>query len=472
MLTTQQAPPKTQSCRPGAPPLIAAVIGAGFSGTMAAIHLRRHLPPDYEVHLIERSGRFARGVAYATKAALHLLNVRAANMSAFPEDPGHFERWVAARAAAWPDDVHLTLAGIFTTRRLYGRYLRDLLYQEVKASGGAVRLVADEALSLEPQGQGWRISCANGREIEAAAVVLATGNLPASRPCDGVVFHDPWHQAALTGLRPEEPVLIIGTGLTMVDLALTLDEKGFRGPIIALSRRGMLPLPHEPIGQTWLTPDFPPETCSSARRLLRAVRAELRAAQEADVDWRAVVDSLRPITQELWSGLPWWEKRRFLRHLRSYWDVHRHRMAPPAAARIGELRQRGRLWIKRGRFRQIANTGAGASVTLQGYGETGTRTINVQRVIFATGLEGLRSGSGLVARLLRAGAVRLDPQELGLEVTETLAVVNAQGAESSSLWALGPLVRGMFWECLAVPDIRVQARRIGLAVARVAWVNA
>ena len=442
-----------------------AVVGAGFSGTMVAIHLRRRLPPDQAVYLFERSGHFASGLAYADTGAAHLLNVRAANMSAFPEDAGHFERWVEANAARWPGEFHRTPAGIFATRRLYGRYLRAMLHDEIKRSGGTVRLLAEEVQALAPAPGGWRLSCRSGKSIAAAGVVLAAGNLPSSRPCDGVEFRDPWTPAALTNLRPEAPVLIVGTGLTMVDLVMALHARGFRGPIVALSRRGFVPHPHEAVGQSWPIPDFTPAARGTVLALLRAVRAQLRAAQAQGIGWRAVIDSLRPITAALWCGLPEAERARFLRHLRPYWDIHRHRMAPPAAAIVERLLDSGGLAIVRGRVREVQQRPGVAAVTFDNRATGMPEILEAQRVIYATGLQGMRTGAGLVADLLAGGQARLDRQELGLDVTGTLAVVDAQGNPARNLWALGPIVRGVFWECLAVPDIRVQARQLGQEIA-------
>ena len=442
-----------------------AIIGAGFSGTMAAIHLRRLLPPDQVIFLIERSGRFARGLAYADTGAAHLLNVRAANMSAFPDDAGHFERWVEANAANWPGEIHRTPAGIFATRRFYGRYLRAALHAEISASGGTVRLLADEVQALAPTPGGWRLACRSGKSIEAAGVVLAAGNLPASRPCDGVEFRDPWTPAALADLQPDAPVLLVGTGLTMVDLVMALRARGFRGPVVALSRRGLLPHPHEVIGQAWPAPTFTSVERGTAAGLLRAVRAQLQAAQAQGIGWRAVIDSLRPITADVWCDLPEPERARFLRHLRPYWDIHRHRMAPPAAATIQNLLGSGGLRIVRGRVREVERRPGDATVTFDNRATGVPETMEVQRVIYATGLQGQRAGMGLLPNLLAAGQAQLDRQELGLAVTKSLAVIDAQGNPARNLWALGPIVRGVFWECLAVPDIRVQARQLSQAIA-------
>jgi uncharacterized NAD(P)/FAD-binding protein YdhS len=445
------------------------VIGAGFSGTIAAIQLRRHLPVTQNVYLTERSGSFARGVAFANTNTAHLLNVRAANMSAFADDPGHFERWLEAEGAQFLEEQLRTEAGTFATRRLYGKYLEATLHSEIAVSGGKVELLTEEVLALEAGQDGHLLRCRGGRTISARGVVLATGNLPAHRPCDDVEFHDPWTPEALAGLDPHAPVIIVGTGLTMVDLVLALHTQGFRGPIIALSRRGLVPQPHEAIDSSWPTPVFSDAASGSVLGLMQAVRAELRAAAAQNIGWRAVIDSLRPLTAKLWRGLPAAERARFLRHIRPYWDIHRHRTAPPAAELLNQLRANGTLRIIRGRVAEVRRGPGLAEVIYQECPAGVRKNLAAQRVIYATGLQGVRDSGGLVAALLASGQARLDGQGLGLDVTQTLGVINAQGKTTRNLWALGPIVRGVFWECLAVPDIRLQAdqlaRELALAMA-------
>ena len=449
---------------------VVAIVGAGFSGTMAAIHLRRALPRDWVVVLFDRTGRFARGPAYAETSAAHLLNVRSATMSALPDDPGHFERWLAREAGRWPGEVRATEAGLFASRRLYGRYLRALLYDEMTLSGGRVRLCSDDVLGLAPAEEGWRMTCASGRKVAAAAVVVASGTLPSSRPCDGVVFHDPWAAAATAGLRPGEPVLIVGTGLTMVDLALAMHARGFEGPIIALSRRGLVPQRHAPPCPAWPCLPFDARERASLSTLLRALRRRARDAAAQGVDWRAVVDGMRPVTTGLWQGLPCAERSRFLRHLRPYWDAHRHRMAPVVASAFEGLVARGVLRLKRGRVLAVAPhqgaSGSAARVMIQEQGGCRTEEVVAQRVIHATGIGAGAASDGLVAHLVATGLARTDPHGMGVEVTPLLQVTRRDGTAAPGLWALGPIVRGVFWECTAVPDIRVQAQAVAAEIAR------
>ncbi len=449
---------------------VVAIVGAGFSGTMAAIHLRHALPPDWVVVLFDRTGRFARGPAYAETIAPHLLNVRSANMSALPDDPGHFERWLAGQAGRWPGEIQATEAGPFASRRLYGRYLRALLYDEMTLSGGRVRLCSDDVVSLAAVEGGWSMTCASGRRVAAAAVVIASGTLPSSRPCDGVVFHDPWAAGATAGLRPGEPVLIVGTGLTMVDLALAMHARGFDGPVIALSRRGLVPQRHAPPGPAWPCPPFRDEEGRSLSALVRAVRRRVRDAAAQGVDWRAVVDGMRPVTAGLWQGLPQAERDRFLRHLRPYWDAHRHRMAPVVADAFDGLVARGVLRLKRGRVLAAdaveGPAGRAARVVIQDRGASGTEEVMAQKVIYATGIGGGAAADGLVAHLVATGLARTDPHGMGLDVTPSLRIVRRDGGAAAGLWALGPIVRGVFWECTAVPDVRVQARSVAEEIAR------
>jgi uncharacterized NAD(P)/FAD-binding protein YdhS len=301
-------------------------------------------------------------------------------------------------------------------------------------------------------------------------VVIASGTLPSSRPCNGVVFHDPWATAATAGLRPGEPVLIVGTGLTMVDLALAMQARGFDGPVIALSRRGLVPTRHTPPGPAWPCPPFDAGERMSLSALLQAVRRRAREAAAQGVDWRAVVDGMRPVTAGLWQDLPQAERSRFLRHLRPYWDAHRHRMAPVVAEAFEGLAARGALRLKRGRVLDITShpgaSGSAARVVIQDRGESCTEEVVAQRVIYATGIGAGAATDGLVAQLAGTGLARTDPHGMGVEVTSSLQVTRRDGSPAPRMWALGPIVRGVFWECTAVPDIRVQAQSVAKEVAR------
>jgi len=441
-----------------------AIIGAGFSGTMAAIHLLRTLPPDFKVLLCERSGRFARGLAFASSGTPHLLNVRSTNMSAFPDQPAHFEEWLDGRGAG--AEMVTTEAGRFATRRLYGTYLRALLFEALQRAPGRLRLQTTAVEGISQTLGGYQLLGADGRVTEVAGVVFAVGNLPSRRLSDGVVLHDPWADDAATGLVAGRPMLVVGTGLTMVDLVLATRKHGFAGPIVVLSRRGLLPQRHAASGGTWPTPDFSPAERVSLLAMLRRVRAEVRAAAAQGIGWRAVIDALRPVTVQLWRGFPTRERARFLRHLRPYWDVHRHRMAPDVADAFEAMLAAGTVQVRRGRLGAIERDGDDAVVSWHPRGGGAAENVSVQRVIFATGVPASDAGDPLIASLCEHGLARIEPHGLGLAVTEALQLIGVDGRVSPRLWALGPLVRGVFWECTAVPDIRVQARTVAEEIAR------
>lgn len=446
------------------PPL--AVIGAGFSGTMAALHLSR-LMPGRPVLLCEKSGAFARGLAYATGCSDHLLNVRATNMSAFPDQPEHFSRWLEAcphDGIAW---TRSTPAGVFAARGLYGRYLTDLLLAALSEPGHAPRLMLenDEVVDLAPAEDGFELTLAAGRRRRVAGAILACGNLRAPRGPRSRYGVDPWGDAPLDDLRPDLPLLIVGTGLTMVDAVAALRQRRFAGPILAVSRHGLLPQVHA-VTAPWPAPEIPAAARHSLRAMLRFLRDETRRAAAAGIDWRSVIDALRGSSISLWRGLPLAEQRRFLRHVRAFWDVHRHRMAPPAADIVSRELDGGGLTLMRARVVAVEDMAGHARVTLRERGAAAPRIVDVQRIIDASGVGRVADTDDLLLRrLMERGLIRPDALGLGLAVAEDLAVLDQRGEAARPLWTLGPLLRGTLWECTAVPDIRSQAAELARIVA-------
>jgi len=444
-----------------------AVIGAGFSGTIAALHLLRRLPADQPVLLCERAPEFARGVAYATGDGDHLLNVRATNMSALADEPQHFADWLKRRPGGSGEGLHETEAGLFASRGVYGQYLRSILDFAMRETAGhaQLRLMPDDVTDVLATGQGgFELVCAGGSKLEVAGIVLAVGNLPPEESPDPRVCANPWSNKAFRPLNGDDPVLIVGTGLTMVDLAISIRRRGFKGKIIALSRGGLLPTRHAPV-TPWPTPHFTLAEEQSLCKLMAHLRDEVFAAAQQGVDWRAVIDSMRPVTASLWSRLSLAERQRFLRHARRYWDVHRHRMAPPHADLIEGWAKDGSLDVIAGRISTMEPGGGAMEVSYTPRGAHATKTLRVQRVIMASGLETIaRTRDPLMQRLLDRGLIRLDQQGLGLDVTDGLNVVRDDGTAAERIWALGPIVRGVFWECVAVPDIRVQASHVAVSV--------
>ena len=280
-----------------------AIVGAGCSGTLVAAHLLRQARQPLVVHLVERNPRqFARGVAYGTEADCHLLNVPAGNMSAFPGDPGHFLRWAKAHEAsllAGPC-VGEVAAASFLPRRAYGDYLAWVLEQAERAAAPAVRLVRtlDEAVGLGIESEGVCLRLAGGETLRAGQAVLALGNFPPGNPpvadpsfYASARYHgNPWAPEVLAALLATESCLLVGSGLTMVDWAVTLNQAGYRGKIHVVSRRGFWPKAHRP-GPPSAFAIEPRRQPAGVRGWLRAIRRHLRTSGEG---WRSVIDALRP----------------------------------------------------------------------------------------------------------------------------------------------------------------------------------
>ena len=334
-----------------------AIIGAGFSGCQLAIELMRNGPSPLDISLFDASASFGPGVAFGARNDRLLLNTRVANMSALASDPSHFLRWLWAHdlpehpAAAIPPSGHA-----FVARGVYGRYLRDVLDAAEAAAPRDVRLnrIGRGVVGLtDEHGVLW-LKLDDDSTCVADVAVLCIGNLPPRLPrAPGVdaisgprLIGNPWDEASIARIQPSDAVLVLGSGLTMVDVAILLADRGHRGPILALSRHGLLPREHAPTRRAppseWL--DGPP----TARGLLRQIRLEIARAERAGIDWRAVLDGWRERVPLLWHRLPMVERRRFLRHLRPVWDIHRHRMAPEIGGQIKEMQASGQLEVRAG----------------------------------------------------------------------------------------------------------------------------
>ena len=408
------------------------IVGAGYSGTLAAVEIARALP-GADVALVEKSARFAAGAAYGTDSASHLLNVRARTMSAFAEAPEDFADWLAREG--------LGDAGTFAARRDYHRYLASIL------EAAPVRRVRGEATAVEEGA----LRLGSGDRLAFDVLVLAGGNHPGRLPARLSVptVDDPWSAqgaAALARIAAAPgDVLLVGTGLTMVDVALSLEDAGFGGRMLAVSRRGLLPRAHEEPPSAPLA-DAPPARLGALVRHVRGLGP-----------WRAAVDSLRPHSARLWQGLSEVEKKRFLRHLRPWWDVHRHRIALSVAGRIEALIARGALEVLAGRI--AGDEGGDVHIALRGGGGTARR---FAAAVNCTGPETAvaRVEDPLIRQMLATGRARPGPLGVGLDVDEGARLIGVDGLPSPRLYAIGPLTRGVFWEMVAVPDIRRQVREL------------
>ena len=438
------------------------IIGAGFSGTLTALHALRS--PDVHVTLIERTGRFGPGVAYSTHNPAHLLNVPAGNMSAFDDDPADFLRFAQGK------DPSVT-GGSFLPRSWYGQYLESLL---ARADSTRLSRITGQASALTQDPSGFRVHIAgSSTPLRAGAVVLALGNAdPAPIPgADAPVLShpryiaSPWRDGALDAILPDEPVFIVGTGLTMVDVALSLHARDHAGRIIAVSRHGLLPRPHRSPSKPPMHRPPPPALESwrgDARGLVRIVRDAVRQSALRGTDWRDVITSLRPVTAELWSTMPPQQRERFLARVRSFWEVVRHRAAPEAAATVADMLAARRLSVRAGRVLNVRLAGSLLDVTFRPRGSALPQTHRVARLINCLGpdTDARRSPDPLVRQLLDSGLITPDPHALGLNISPDDRSIDHAGHPVDRLLIIGPLGKGRSWENTAVPELRRHAARV------------
>jgi uncharacterized NAD(P)/FAD-binding protein YdhS len=417
-----------------------AIVGGGFSGAMLAARLAE---AGIASTLIDSAGDFGLGVAYSTPFEGHLLNVRSCGMSALEGDPDDFLNWLGAHRPelADPDD--------FAPRKVYGDYVRDRLAAVEARYPDRIEHVTAEVTQIEAEG----VRLADGRTVSAFATVLATGNpAPATASiadaATGRVIADPWAPGALDGIAADETILIVGTGLTMVDVIQTLVGRGWKGRATALSRRGLTPRPHslhadQPV-------PLPPEALTGpiSRRLSIARGA---AGSEA---WRGVMESYRPITADQWVAADTAQRARMLRHLRPWWDVHRHRIAPRIAEVLDRLKASRRLTVHAGRLGTVETDedSVWAGWTPRAGGSP--PPLNAAWLIDCTGPAHSAASDPLTAPLIASGRARLDPLRLGLDLDASGRVLHADGSPDPALFVLGPPARAAFWETVAVPDIR------------------
>ena len=443
------------------------IVGSGYSGTMVAVHLAR-AQSGLRVALIDRSKAFGRGVAYGTADPRHLLNVQADQMGAFPDDIGHFYRWLQNHpqnlAAA---GIHELRPDAYIPRRIFGDYIQDLL-AEACALPGTLDVIHDEIIDMvRREDGGFHLTGRTGRKLRAAQVVLALGNFPpgeAKQNREGErawFMNNPYAPEVHAKLAEPGDILIIGTGLTSLDLLLTLEKTKREGKIHLLSRRGLFPQPHKKAARypAFLDRENLPQT---TRALFRRVCQEIRAAATRGIDWRPVVDSIRPFNQAIWTHFNETEQRRFLRHLRALWDTHRHRCAPEIMEVKNRLEAEGRLICHQGHIRHYEPMGEQVEVTYQPRGTHATRKFRVRHVLSCTGPQAdfRKLNDPLVQQLLVRDLLAPDPLRMGAHTAEGGLIRNQAGEIIDGLYTLGSTQKGRLYESIAVPELRGQAARL------------
>lgn len=450
-----------------------AIIGAGFCGSTLAVHLLNTPPASpLRILLISRPDARARGIAYGTRTSAHVLNVPAGRMSALADDDDSFYRFAKRHNA----DIN---PGSFVERRLYGDYLEALLDNASKnaSHGCELHCVTGEVVGVRPHmaGNGVRLLMDNGDHYDATTVVLGIGSCgrqtPSSAPAHRLFYespryiHDPWKTDALRHIGANDPVLLIGSGLTMLDVVLDLRDRGHQGTVHAISRRGLSPQPHRVLSSH---PSYDDQLSQkmlkncTTRHYVRAVREAVERQEHAGGDWRDVIGGLRSSTKQLWHALPLIERQRFLRHVRPYWDTHRHRCAPQPGARMQAEIDSGKLNLFAGRVTGYEPHSEGVSVQLRRRGAQFEERIEVGAVINCTtpAFDLQQLDDPLLTSLRTDGLLVPDTMGTSMEVAPSGALVDSTGKESNWLYYVGPFLQARDWEATAVPELREYVKRM------------
>ncbi|MGY2222411.1 FAD/NAD(P)-binding protein [Pseudomonas gingeri] len=450
------------------------IVGGGLSGAMLAVQLLR-LPGRRRILIVEPRAELGRGEAYSATELGHTLNGNAARMSVDPDNPDDLTQWLQAHIAAggWPesDRQHVPVSELFPPRGLFGVYVQQRLAEareQGATRGSTAEHVHGEVVDLQSDSDGVRLTLADGQQLQGTRAVLATGMFPAARTRQkqssglNAAAVDPWDVATMSRIDPQGTVLIIGSGLTMVDAVVSLEQAGHRGPIRVISRHGLLPhVRRQP--PAWVDFLAADHSIRSPRQLLREVRRQCALAVEAGIDWQAPLDTVRAHIGRLWSQASDVQRRQFVRHVRPWWESHHHRSPPLSAELVERLHREGRLTIEAASLKGLGEPRDGrVSIAIRPRGESQTLTISGAALINSTGIEydWRRVDRPLPQQLLARGLIRPGPLALGIAADPGGAVVDAGGDTSTRLFAMGPPLRGQWWESTAVTDVASQAKAL------------
>lgn len=448
-----------------------AVVGVGFSGLMTSIHLIKNARSGMKLYLINDKHSFGKGIAYSTSSGNHLLNVPAAKMSCIPSSPDHFVDWIY-RKHPYNLISKEMLGRMFLPRKEYGEYLLETWNETLKDKdpGVEVEIISGRVNDVIEKEKNYYLVLDRDDRLEVDYIILATGNEVPGNPRikdpsfynSKRYYNDPWKPESTANLKDEKDILIIGSGLTMVDTVLSLLDNKFKGTIYCVTRNGYNVLPHRHSGISYsgfLEEMHEPFDINS---LFRLFRKHINIIRKFGLSAEPLVDSIRPITQRIWTKLNKAEKERFLLHLRHFWNVARHRLPIHVHDTIQNLRIDGKLIIKKGRPLHLEESGGEVKVEYWDRNLKQNGYITVTRVINCSGpiSDITKTRNALLINMFKSGLIREDDLNLGIDAMITGAVLNSYGKPSDSIFTLGSNLRGLLWETTAVPELRVQAENL------------
>lgn len=440
-----------------------AIVGAGYSGVSLAANIHRLAKTPIHIYLIGKLALFGKGVAYSTQNPLHLLNVRAKDMSAFNHDDMHFVNWlkmknIHAQLGIENDELH----DYFIPRKFYGDYLADILRAVLitSKSGCEVEAIHGEAISVEKNNEGIVLGLADGSIVKANLLVLAHGHIipHAHFNTDNTVkiIQNPWDFEAYKEISQKSRVFIVGTGLTMIDAVIQLKSQNHEGKIMALSRHGLLSQVNLPETSHY---QFDPMLFPiSLKKLIKVIREEINMHAHQDEFHQSLFKALRLKANEVWSSFSFFEKKQLINHLMPYWEKFRHRVAPKISHSINIYINDKSLEILSGHIVEIINQ----RVVVRTRRHQELSAFQADYLINCTGPEKYdhKNLMPILDSLISQGYVLYNDLHLGINVSKSGAVIDRFGVESRTMYVLGPPRKGVLIETTAVKEIRVQSEEL------------
>jgi len=446
-----------------------AVIGGGLSGSLVTINMVRRAGGALTVYLFEKkSEQFNKGVAYSSRLPYQLLNVQVKDMSLFDNEPAHFFVWLKENKYPYqPDD--------FAPRDVFGKYLTDTFNKETrKEKGREVNVIYKEVTAIAKDKDGYKVTFGENETITVDKVILSTGNFPPGdvpglpqdvKESKSYTSH-PWGGFDIKSIPASHDILMVGSGLTMIDLVLSLHTGGHRGNITVISRRGLLPLSHGDAPE--YTPAQGPDLKNaSVTSFLDWVKKNVIQANAEGKNWRGVIDAIRSHIPAMWNALSLEERKRFIRHLRPFWEIHRHRMPAESIAILKEMERDGKLDLLAGRIQTAKLSGNKVNVTYRCRNSNVLKHITVDNIINCTGpeTEYRKLRSPLYQSLVENKLAQTEPLALGLLANTKGFIIDAWGKVNDNIALIGPPAKGVLWECTALREIRMQAAALSHAVS-------
>jgi uncharacterized NAD(P)/FAD-binding protein YdhS len=444
------------------------IIGGGLSGALAAMQLAQ-LAGGYEVLMIEKNPELlGRGVAYQYDFTHQPLNVVAGGMSLFPNKPMDFVEWLEANHFKYNHLIEEVSPQAFIPRKIFGDYVLENLERVQHETQGRLQIRIDEAISVLDYGARKTVVLASGNALHADHVILALGNFPPADlfQADNPVqknpryYGSPWSDKVYSQIKGYEDILLVGSGLTAVDIVLGLILRKFKGNVTMLSRRGRFPLPHDlshPPFQM-LEPDI-----KHPRKMLLWIRDLIR--KNPNIPWSAVLDGLRPYTKKIWLQWSLAEKKYFLQKIRPYWEIARHRIPAKSAALLNDMMNANQLVLIKGHIVDATKTEDGIEIIYRSEHRNITQVFH--KVINCTGPESnyRKVRFPIISDLINRGKVKADELGLGIECTPEGRIINEQNNIENGLWCIGPMRKSVLWETTALRELREQAAELATLIA-------